>query len=671
MISLQLDFSPHGIEPTVPPFTGKVLQGLGVIGALEWVLRISFWTGAVSGWPHMKLDSALGFLALGGFLRWRQTHAGRARVWAAVAVAIGAVSLAREVFWVPLGVDQWPVLSVTARAGAVGWWNAPSSTALCFILLGGTAWLERVPKVMHAMVWAAAIVSFAKLLEELFAVDAYTATIFRFNNMGMICAFGVQVACVGCWARYPGVGFMRILTSDSSGGKVARGLFPFTIVIPVLLPWFFKVCCVEWGWLDHRQAGVSLIICTMVTLLTAVTVIASRLIKEERRRSALEEKIFEAQKLEAVGQLAGGIAHDFNNVLTSVLGYANLLIGDPALSEAHRADVKQIAQAGDRASKLTRELLAFSRKQVMSHQVVELDLALKGLKGVVQHLVGEGVQVEWQLAGQAGRVKVDLVKLEQVVLNIAANARDAMPQGGRLTFSTRPWEGHQEDLGPLVGLRSEPYLVLSIMDAGVGMSPEVMARAMEPYFTTKESGKGTGLGLASVYGIMKQMGGAVRLESQVGKGTTVTLFFPRTDDAVSIAGSKVHENPRRGRETILLAEDDEAVREMTAVFLRKLGYTVFESSDGQKALLQAKSMKGSIHLLLSDVVMPGMNGLELARQIRVCHPETAILMMSGYAGNVLSEMGMEKEKIHVLEKPFVLEVLSDRIRQMLDSSMVS
>jgi len=390
--------------------------------------------------------------------------------------------------------------------------------------------------------------------------------------------------------------------------------------------------------------------------------------RDVTERRSLERQLLQAQKMEAVGRLAGGIAHDFNNVLTAIFGYVDLLLdGLPTLSPL-RPDIEEIRTAAERAAGLTRQLLAFSRKQVLQMRTLDLNELLTDIDKLLRRLLGEDIDIVTKLDPRLGAVRADSGQLEQVVVNLAVNARDAMPGGGRLTIETRNAELDEAYTRQHVPVRPGRYVMFALSDTGTGMSPETMAHMFEPFFTTKEAGKGTGLGLATVYGIVKQSGGYVWCYSELGHGTTFTVYLPRVD-----APAEPQAPPREvatvtGTETILLAEDDEILRPLTKGLLAKLGYTVLEAESAEQAFAVAGVHQGPIHLLVADVVMPGASGRKLARRLAQSRPETRVLYVSGYTDDAIVHHGMLEPGLNFLQKPFTPAALARKVRDVLDST---
>lgn len=374
----------------------------------------------------------------------------------------------------------------------------------------------------------------------------------------------------------------------------------------------------------------------------------------------LQSELNQAQKMEAVGRLAGGVAHDFNNVLMLISGYASQLLEDPALSDSSRALGNQLVTATNRAAALTRQLLAFSRKHPVSFQVVDLNVIVSEMQSMLARLLSDPIRLNLNVQPGGLPVYADRSQIELMIVNLALNARDAMPQGGVLSISTKAESLDSEGMDALT--ISTNYVVLQVSDTGHGMSPEISAHIFEPFFTTKDVGKGTGLGLSTVYGIVEQAGGHITVESEPGNGTTFRVYFPRADEPVSLAETKPAPAPEKGHETILLVEDEEGIRNMTRTYLQGLGYTVLDASNGPEALRISREYDGVIHLLLSDILMPEMRGDELARQIAAARPEILTIFISGYAN--VHELD---PKYTVMEKPFAFPDLGRLVRETLDN----
>jgi PAS domain S-box-containing protein len=383
-------------------------------------------------------------------------------------------------------------------------------------------------------------------------------------------------------------------------------------------------------------------------------------------RKQLEEQLRQAAKMEGIGKLAAGIAHDFNNLLTVIGGRLYILLSQLPAGHAMRRDLVLIQQTGERAAGLTRQLLAFSRKQTLAPAVLDLNEIVSGMRTLLERVLGEDVDVIMDLDPSLGHVTADPGQLEQVILNIAVNARDAMPQGGLLTLETRHVELDESYARQRVELVPGPYEVLSISDTGVGMDAATVARAFEPFFTTKEVGKGTGLGLASAYGIVKQSGGHMSVDSKLGIGTTLRIHLPRTKTSESAPVAVAQVAARRGTEVVLLAEDDANLRALTRDILASEGYTVLESQDVEDALRVAERQDRTIHLLLTDVVMPHMNGHAVADALKRFRPDVKVLYMSGYTDDTIVHHGVLEPGTALLQKPFTPAALARKVREVLD-----
>ncbi len=389
--------------------------------------------------------------------------------------------------------------------------------------------------------------------------------------------------------------------------------------------------------------------------------------RAERQRQELAEQLRQAQKMEVVGQLAGGVAHDFNNLLTSILGHGEIILRDPALAESVRRDIEEIQAAAERGAALTGQLLAFSRRQVLVPQTVNLNEIVTGLEGMLRRLIGENIELSIVAGGDPGFVRADPVQLEQVILNLAINARDAMPAGGKLMLKTENVGLDEAFARTHVGVVPGDYVLLSVEDNGCGMDAETRRHAFEPFFTTKEAGRGTGLGLSMVYGIVQQSGGQVWLESEVGRGTVCRVYLPRVEAEVEhVTRRPTQIQSRRGSETILLVEDEQRVRALASRILEDHGYTVLAANDPREALELMDRHGDSVSLLLMDVVLPQMSGRDLAERLLETWPGTRVLYMSGYMHDTVYRQGMLESGVAFLQKPFGVESLLHTVREVLD-----
>jgi signal transduction histidine kinase/ActR/RegA family two-component response regulator len=398
------------------------------------------------------------------------------------------------------------------------------------------------------------------------------------------------------------------------------------------------------------------------------TDVSERKQAEEMLRET-QEQLLQAQKMEAVGRLAGGVAHDFNNMLAVILGYTELLAGTVAVGTPVRNGLEEIRRAAERAAALTRQLLAFSRKQVLELRIVDLNEVVLGIDKMLRRLIGEDVELTTVPGAASGRVKADPSQVDQVILNLAVNARDAMPHGGKLAIETRNVRLSAEERHAGVELPDGDYVLLSVTDTGVGMDAQTLQRIFEPFFTTKEQGKGTGLGLATVYGIVQQSGGTIRVRSEVGRGTRFDVYLPVVAETVRERPSSTPEGRSEpGHETVLLVEDEAMVRSLVRNVLQLPGYTVLEAVDADQALQRSGAHPGPIHLLLTDVVMPGMSGRALAERLAPVRPDMRVLFMSGYTDDAMVRHGVFSEGHGFIQKPFSATALMEQVRQMLNGA---
>jgi PAS domain S-box-containing protein len=389
--------------------------------------------------------------------------------------------------------------------------------------------------------------------------------------------------------------------------------------------------------------------------------------RDVTERKQLEEQFRQAQKMEAVGRLSGGVAHDFNNLLGVIIGYGEVLQENILATDSLRPSVDEILKAGHRAASLTRQLLAFSRQQVLDPKVLDLNALVNDMEKMLKRLIGEDIELRTEMESSLGRIKADQSQIEQAVLNLVVNARDAMPSGGKLILATSTFQMDE------TFVRRYPYpvavgdyVLFTVADNGIGMDAATRIRIFEPFFTTKEKGKGTGLGLSMVYGIVKQSGGYIDVSSEVGAGTTFRIYFPKVND--ELGRSQQIELPAslRGTETILLVEDEPSLRVLARHMLESCGYTVLEASAGKKALEISGQHEGNIHLLLTDVVMPGISGRVLGDELVKKRPQLRVLYTSGYTGQMVGAHGVLAEGSYFLPKPFTKEALARKVREVLD-----
>jgi two-component system, cell cycle sensor histidine kinase and response regulator CckA len=386
-------------------------------------------------------------------------------------------------------------------------------------------------------------------------------------------------------------------------------------------------------------------------------------------RHQLEEHLRQSQKMEAIGRLAGGIAHDFNNLLTIITGYSQMLLERLDPKSLEHEDVEEILKAGNRASSLTRQLLVFSRKQVLAPQVLDLNVVVTNIDKMLRRLIGEDIELVLELEANLAPVKADPGQMEQVILNLAVNARDAMPQGGKFIIETATViiDESYSHIHPEVARGC--YAMLKVTDTGVGMDAETQKHIFEPFFTTKEKGKGTGLGLATVFGVVKQTGGYISVSSEVGKGATFTIYLPGLEkwDSPNTESEETHPSATREKESVLLVEDEDGVRLLASKILQERGYTVFSADTPERAIHICENHPGNIALLLTDLVMPGMSGRQLAECLLPRHPEMKVLYMSGYTDDAVLHHGVSDLRAPFLQKPFSADALARKVREVLDA----
>jgi PAS domain S-box-containing protein len=429
-----------------------------------------------------------------------------------------------------------------------------------------------------------------------------------------------------------------------------------------------------WETEQIRKDGVHVPVMVAVAMLDYPKCIAIVTDLTERKMTELalrrtEEQLRHIQKMEAIGILAGGVAHDFNNLLSIILGYCGMLMEQLDLTDPMRADIVEINSAGERGASLTRRLLAFSRQQVVETMILNLNEVIMGLDSMLRRLIRADIELDVLLEPGLGRCKADAGQVEQIVMNLAVNAIDAMPEGGRLVIETANADLDDEYVVSHVGMKAGQYVMIAISDTGVGMSPEVRARIFEPFFTTKAKGKGTGLGLATVFGIVQQSGGSVQVYSELGRGTTFKVYLPRSDDVPVADTARINVDVSRGAESILLVEDEDALRRVTASILSRSGYQVLEACNGTEALRVLEIHGNSVDLLLTDVVMPQMNGRQLSERVSALYPDIRVLYMSGYTDGIL--VGQLAAGASLLQKPFTPSVLTKKVRDALTAAAVT
>jgi two-component system, cell cycle sensor histidine kinase and response regulator CckA len=422
---------------------------------------------------------------------------------------------------------------------------------------------------------------------------------------------------------------------------------------------------VQWKRKDGRVIIVRLSGCAASSTDEPGEVVLELIAEDITDRRQLEEQLRQAQKMDAVGRLAGGVAHDFNNLLMVINGYTEVLLEQLEKSSPMHHKVQSIQQAADRAATLTRQLLAFSRKQLLELKVIDVNTVIGDMERLLRPLIGENIELVTRLSTQTGHTRADAGQLEQVIMNLVVNAKDAMPEGGKLTVQSSDVTVRQ-NFSEHRFIQPGRYAVISVADTGHGMDTETQSRIFEPFFTTKEKGKGTGLGLSTVYGIVKQSSGYVFAESELGAGTTFYVYLPRVEEsAEELSPAKCQQNDAGGCETVLLVEDEESVRELVRLTLASRGYHVLEAENGECGLRIAESFKEHIDILITDVVMPGIGGRELARKLLLLRPGISVLYLSGYTEDAVVTRGVLGPRTAFLQKPFTLQNLAKKVREVL------
>jgi len=391
-------------------------------------------------------------------------------------------------------------------------------------------------------------------------------------------------------------------------------------------------------------------------------------VRDITERKHLEDQLRQAQKMEAIGQLAGGVAHDFNNLLTAIIGHAQLGMHTAEENSSIYKDIQEIEKAGQAAADLTRQLLAFSRKQVIRPQVMDLNQELEGMKKLLQRLIRENIDQQIKPSPELLRIMADPGQVEQVIVNLVVNARDAMPGGGRIILETANVELGKDYVNAHQGVKPGRYVMLAVSDTGCGMSEEVRKHIFDPFFTTKPEGQGTGLGLSTVYGIAKQHGGNIWVYSEEGHGTTFKVYLPVAETQEESERPTEDKSTPRGSETILVVEDEEVVRKVAVRILSKWGYTVLEASNGRQALELLEEQNAAPDLLVTDVIMPKMGGEKLAEEYRRRFPGAKIIFMSGYTDGAMQQNGLLMPGVELLEKPFTEPSLAQKVREVLDAT---
>ena len=653
---------------------GVLLLTLGALVLLGWLWKIESLTTFLPGPITMKPNTAIGFVFLGLalFLLTWYSKARSTQLWCAasatVVILVGLVTLSEYLFHSDLGIDQFLFKDVV-QSTFPG--RMTHITAFNFCIAGLSLLLlalsERRASIAQGLAATTGLSSIFAIIGYLYGVPALYGSI-EYTSMALHTGLGFLIGSLSVLFSRPDLGLMSVLTNPYPGGWLARKLLPVAALAPAGL----GAVCIHSGLFSsdvHLNIAL-LVVSQMVLFMALVWILAFVLNRAEGEKATAQEALArsekllqQSQKMEAIGLLAGGVAHDFNNLLAVINGYSDLLLERADLPESDRRSLEQIKQAGGSAASLTRQLLMLSRQQVVEAVVLNINQTVGNLDKMLRRLIKENIQFSFVLDPQLDRVKADPGQVEQIVLNLVVNARDAMPSGGTLHIQTKNVEKSNSQAGP--GGSPSHFVLLEVTDTGTGMDQQTQAHIFEPFFTTKAVGKGTGLGLATVYGIVKQSGGHIEVQSAPGRGSSFQIYLPaEAQAAAALETGKDSAEPAFSGETILVVEDAAPLRDLVCQALSVSGCTVLSAPEAQEALRILSQQKGVIDLLITDVIMPGMNGPALAKQVRAMRPETKILYMTGYSGEfVRSDMLIPG--VSFIQKPFTPADLRRKIRKML------
>lgn len=624
-----------------------LVAGIGLAALIGWFTGSVILKGIRPGYIPMAPNTALIFLMLGIFFATADSTSRRSlvlvRLGAIVTIILVLVRLGEYLTGADFRVDHWFFEFATETLGPAPVGKMAFFTAATFVLLGLALFFVTLPKHPWTNNIAKVLSIVVGFIGLAFSLGYSYGAPLMYGGGSIPMALNSAVAFL-----IFGSGILvRASVTDIAERRQARGAIQQAH--------------------DELEERVNERTVELRTALAALQAEIAERKQAEQTLQETEDQLRQSQKLEAVGRLAGGIAHDFNNLLTVIIGYSELLLLHRGLDDAALKQIKEIGRAGARAASLTRQLLAFSRKQVLRPVVLDLNSLTEGTGKMLDRLIGEDIQIITVLRPEIKRIHADPGQIEQVIVNLAVNARDAMPQGGKITIETANVELDKPYAATHIGARAGHYVMLSLSDTGTGMDAETQKQIFEPFFTTKEIGKGTGLGLSTVYGIVKQSGGNIWVYSEAGKGTTFKIYFPRVEGDAELQLKSAQASPLPvGTETILLAEDESMVRALTRENLRVCGYQVLEAANGEDALRLSREYKGEIHLLLTDVVMPRMSGRELAERVTEGRTGLPVLYMSGFTDDAIVHHGVLEPGTEFLEKPFTLNALARKVRQVLD-----
>ena len=665
------DLLPNRIPRALSAVAGAGLVVIGALVLAGWFVGGERLERLGLGLAPIQAITALGFvlcgLALG--LLGRSSDLSRLR-WApvvlgALVATIGVLVLGDHLARGDLGIDRLLVRRGDEAPGRL----APLG-GLGFLLVGlglVLRGMRRAPRAAEALALVTSGIAFFALVGRLYGTQQLQG-IAPYTWMPWLTAVAFLISLLGLLAMPPPGPLTTLLVSGDAAGVVARRLLPGAIILPVLLGWI-RLIGSRAGLYGDELGVTFMVLASVVGFAGLIAWTAGTLQRRDRELRRLEQSFIQAQRMEVVGRLAGGVAHDFNNLLTPIMGYADLLLGRLGPGDPVRNELEEIRKAGERGAGLTRQLLAFSRKQVLQPRVVDLNALIRNIAELLRRLIGEDVSLDLVEGQDLWPVQADPGQMDQVLMNLAVNARDAMPGGGRLILETsnvviaRAYAYAHPEIEP------GSYVMLAVSDTGVGMDESVQSHLFEPFFTTKERGKGTGLGLATVHGIVRQSHGHIWVYSELGRGTTFKISLPRAFTAATPApGTPTARSALHGTETVLIAEDDWALRAFAVRALQAQGYTTLEAADGEEALDLAQRHSGPIDLVLTDVVMPGINGRELARRLEEMRTGLRVLFMSGHTDDAIVHHGVLEPGTLLLPKPFAAEDLARQVREALDGA---
>ena len=680
----------------MPVVAGTAACMVGALVLAGWLFDITSFRQPVVSAAPMMANAALAFVLSGAALlmRARRPSSRAATALGVIVAVVGAATFAEYVFGWNAGIDRWLIANppeTGLHPGRMSW-----LTSLCFLLLGSAlamsfrwVWWSHGAALVALLGSTVVTVGYLYDIRELVGIGAYTTTAPHSAGLLVLLALGVLFL-------QPQEGVMAALSSDTLGGRMARHTLPATIAVPILLGWLRLEG--ERAQLYPAHLGPPLIVFGTMVLLSIVVwrnarrldeVDARRRVAEHEMRRANEtleervavktaealqnqtraaeaaERLRAGQRMEAMGRLAGGVAHDFNNTMTVITGYTELLLARTPRDEETYKRLDEIRKAGVRCSALTRHLLAFSRRQVLTPSLTDLNGVVSDLGEMLPMLIGEDIEVVIDRGSDLWPVRADSTQIEQVIVNLVVNARDAMPEGGRVTIRTRNVDVTAANAPMHSDLAAGSYVQLTVTDSGRGMDEETRARAFDPFFTTKSVGQGTGLGLSTAYGVITQSDGSIYLDSVPGRGTTVRIYLPRAIGTVTAAPPATNPTAERGVETVLLVEDEEGLRQLLKTVLEGAGYVVLEAGNGREALEVNNAHDAPIDILVSDVVMPGMGGRELVERLAPLRPEARVLLISGYTQTAGFEQTIERAGAAFLQKPFTPDVFLTRVREAL------